>query len=175
MEKVPENPNKKLSLSAAGILALKKHEKGVYKYYNDAGKNKGNCTYGYGTLAHYGVCTQDELKIEVTEKMVNDALNSKIREFESFIKRKVNYELNQEQYDALLSYVYNRGPGQSLATIKLINDGKLVDAADNMQRHITGKVGSKSVVMKGLIKRRELESAPFRVEPKKKEDTVAKK
>jgi lysozyme len=116
----------------------------------------------------------DELKKEVTEKMVEDALNAKIREFEGVVRRNVTYPLNQEQYDALVSFTYNRGPAKSYETFRKINDGELNAAADHMKKLITAKVGNKSVVAKGLIVRREKESAPFVVDVVKVKEEIKK-
>jgi lysozyme len=106
----------------------------------------------------------DELKKEVTEKMVDDALALKIREFEGVVRRNVTYPLNQEQYDALVSFVYNRGPRFSMKTFSIINAGNLKMAANHIKGLTTAKSGNKSVVARGLIARREKESAPFAID-----------
>jgi lysozyme len=176
MEKLKsqENPNKKMSISAAGILAIKKHEKKMLRYYNDLGKSKGNCTYGYGTLVHYGICTEDELKIKVTEEMVEEALKKKIREFEGVVRRNVTYPLNQEQFDALVSFTYNLGPGGAMNTFIIINRGDLDEAASNIRKSITAKVAKKQVVVRGLIRRRKEESAPFAIAAKESKEEARK-
>jgi hypothetical protein len=51
---------------------------------------KSNCTYGYGTLVHHGICMEDELKIKVTEKMVEETLQMNFFSFGSPISLKAN-------------------------------------------------------------------------------------
>ncbi|WP_343050171.1 hypothetical protein [Burkholderia guangdongensis] len=46
--------NEGMRLSEAGWTALRIREHAIMAYYND---QANNCTYGVGTLAHYGPCT----------------------------------------------------------------------------------------------------------------------
>jgi lysozyme len=50
--------NETKRLSAAGWAALRTREHAVLHYYSDVANN---CTYGIGTLAHHGPCTDEEL------------------------------------------------------------------------------------------------------------------
>jgi lysozyme len=156
------NPNANMSMSAAGRLRLASRERLKLEYYNDGGKNKGHCTYGYGTLVHRGVCTEDELKIKVTVEMADASLNSRIREAESAIRRNVTQALNQEQFDALVSFVYNNGPSGSSRVFDAINENTLDVAADRMEQRVTSTQKGKSIRLRGLVERRREESAPFR-------------
>jgi len=157
-----ESPNAKLSMSAEGRLRLASRERLRLEYYNDGGKNRGHCTYGYGTLVHRGVCTEEELAIRVTKEMADASLNSRIRDAENAIRRNVMQELNQEQFDALVSFVYNNGPSGSFRVFEAINDNNFDIAADRMEARITSNQGGKSVRLRGLIERRREETTPFR-------------
>lgn len=72
------------------------------------GRDKGNCTWGVGTLAHYGVCSDEELNRKVTKEQVDTVLAQHVHNLERYIKRKVSHHpLSQEQFDALISFCYN--------------------------------------------------------------------
>lgn len=56
------SPNMGLRMSPHALNAMRNTEKVMLKYYNDMGRNKGNCTWGIGFYAHKGVCTPEELQ-----------------------------------------------------------------------------------------------------------------
>ena len=75
------------------------------------------------------------------------------------VKKLVKVDLNQDQYNALVSFVFNIGEPQFAAStmLKLINQGKFNDAANQFDRWIynDGKVSN------GLVNRRRNEKAEF--------------
>ncbi|WP_441295146.1 lysozyme [Massilia cavernae] len=152
---------------ASVIQAEQLPEKNVYKYYNDMGKNKGHCTWGAGILAHRGVCTPEELSKKVNVEMVDQEFERRVAVAERAVRRNIRVPLNQSQFDALCSLTYNTGPTGASGTYGYINANDLAGAADNISRMIKVTVKEKGkkklVIAPGLIKRREEESAPFRV------------
>jgi lysozyme len=78
----------------------------------------------------------------------------------------VKVSLTQAQFDALVSYTFNRGPGGAHKAFKLINAGEFDKAASEIASHVTATVKKKgkrvAVVARGLYARRAEESAPFR-------------
>lgn len=161
------HPNQSMSMSPDARRRMRATEKEVYRYYNDMGKDKGHCSWGAGILAHRGVCTEDELKIKVSAKMVDQEFEKRVAEAERAVRRNIVVALNQAQFDALCSLTYNAGAKGSQVTYRYVNMGDFAGAADNISRMIkvTVKVGgnSKLVIAPGLIKRRAEESKPFRV------------
>jgi lysozyme len=153
-------------MSSAGKLRLQNREKKMARYYDDMGPGKGNCTMGYGHLVHRNPCTAEELAKKVTEKDVMDSFNSDVRATENVVNRNVKVSLAQEQFDALVSYTFNRGPGGAHKAFKLINDGEFDKAATEISSHVTVSVKKKgksvATVAHGLFDRRAEESAPFR-------------
>jgi lysozyme len=139
----PAAPNAAMSMSIDARVRMRATEKEVYNYYNDMGKNKGNCTWGAGILAHKGVCSAEELG------------------------RRVKAPLNQAQFDALCSLTFNAGSTGADDTFELLNNNDFAGAAANIDKMIKVTVikngKKKKVVARGLIKRRAEESAPFRV------------
>jgi GH24 family phage-related lysozyme (muramidase) len=166
--KAAQADNSKLGMSTAGKSRLRAREKQNYFYYDDGGKpGRGNCTWGVGTLAHRGPCTAEELKMPVSAAQVESAFASKISEAEGIIRRRVTrQQLTQDQFDALVSFVYNAGGRGARSALERIDDGDLKSAAKSMSNTIYMTVktakGSKRVVARGLISRRAEESAPFR-------------
>lgn len=156
-------PNAHMRMSLAAKARMRSTERDVYKYYNDMGKNKGHCTWGAGILAHRGVCSEEELGKKVSVTSVEIEFERRVAEAERGVKRCVVAELNQEQFDAIVSLTYNAGVSGSLDTYKYLNRKDFAGAASNISTMIRVRVGGKFVIAPGLIKRRAEESAPFRV------------
>jgi GH24 family phage-related lysozyme (muramidase) len=161
-----ESPNARMRMSPEALGRMRDTEKVVLKYYNDMGKNRGNCTFGPGLLAHKGVCSQEELARKVTADNVDIEYAKRVAETERLVRRKTKVALNQAQYDALVSLTYNAGLIATRTTYDCINKGDFKGAAERMSEIITVTVGSgknkKTVIAPGLIRRRADESAAFR-------------
>lgn len=161
------NPNASMKMSPDARGRLRAAERAVYRYYNDMGKNKGHCTWGAGILAHKGVCSEEELRRKVNVDMVNLEFERRVAETERDVRRNTSVPLNQAQFDALCSVTYNRGARGTRDTFELVNKNDFPGAAENISRMIKVEIKQggkkKYVVAPGLIKRREEESAPFRV------------
>lgn len=162
--------NTKFSISAQAIAALRYHEGVVPTYYNDP----ANCTYGVGTLVHLGPCTSEELHTEMTDEMIKKSLEDALKWAQRTVRQRVtNVQLTQEQFDGLVSFVYNRGPIRSRAVLKLIDANDYVGAVKEMKRSVYLKIKDKKTgksimkLMPGLVTRRAAESRSF-VEAAKK-------
>jgi lysozyme len=160
--------NNKLRMSAGAKARMRAHEDPKYHYYDDGGRpGRGNCTWGIGTLAHRGPCTDEELERKVGPAEVEAAFAERVADAERTVRRKVpNQTLSQDQFDALVSFVYNSGWKGSENVLSLVDDGDFKEAAAAISRTIYMTIktrkGSKKVVARGLIGRRAQESAPFR-------------
>lgn len=109
----------------------------------------GVWTIGYGHTAgvHQGM--------QITEKKADELLQQDIRNAEHCINQ-MDADLTQEQFDALISFVFNIGArGFNVSTIrkKILRDPNDPSIADEFRRWIYA--GNKK--MPGLIKRREQE------------------
>ena len=171
----PANPNAGKKMSPEARSRMRATEKAIYRYYNDMGRNKGNCTWGVGILAHKGVCSKEELGLKVSAKMVDQEFERRVAEAERYVRLSIKIEVNQEQFDALVSLTYNAGIGGMEGTYSYINKGDFEGAAANISKMIkvtvVEKGKTKRVIAPGLIKRRDEESAPFRT---KKRDAATK-
>ena len=161
------SPNAGMKMSPEARARMRATEKAVYRYYNDMGKDRGNCTWGAGILAHKGVCTPDELKEKVSADMVDQEFERRVAEAERYVRMKVKVAVNQAQFDSLVSLTYNAGVGGMEGTYSFVNSGDFEGAAANISKMIKVAVVEKGkkklVIAPGLIERRKEESAPFRV------------
>jgi lysozyme len=163
------NLNGTRRLSSAGLLSLQRNEGFRRTYYNDTANN---CTYGVGTLAHMGLCTNDELGHPVSDRLIQIALARGVRQAEQVVQRAVtDHELTQDQFDAAVSFAYNV-PGGAHRALSPANTGDMAGVARNMNRYIyehphdaQGRVSGPPRLNAGLLNRRRAESAPFRVAP----------
>lgn len=163
----PARPNADKRMSPNARARMRATEEAVYRYYNDMGKSKGNCTWGVGILAHKGVCSQEELGRKVSAQVVDQEFERRVREAERYVHIMVKVPVSQDQFDALVSLTYNAGVGGMEDTYSFVNKGDFEGAAANISKMIKVTViengKKKRVIARGLIKRREEESAPFRL------------
>lgn len=158
-------PTSGMHVSPEGLQRIRGTESVEYRYYNDMGKNRGHCTWGIGILAHRGVCTQEELGRPVSAAQVEAEFSRQIAQAEGIVYRNVHVELSQTQFDSLVSFVFNAGPGGAHDTFVLLNNDDFAGAGANIQKlvrvRVKTKTGVKKVVARGLVRRRAEEAAPF--------------
>jgi GH24 family phage-related lysozyme (muramidase) len=146
---------------------MRRREKDVFNYYNDMGAGKGNCTWGPGILAHYGVCTKEELARPVSAAAVEAEFSRRVAEAEAGVIRHVPTQtLPQEQFDALVSLTFNAGVHGSRDVYRLVNTGHPAEAAAEIRGMTSTHVNGRKVLARGLISRRAEESAPFQAAAK---------
>lgn len=154
-------------MSPSARHIMRNAEKKELKYYDDGGRpGRGNCTWGIGTKAHNGPCSAAELARVVTDTDVERVFASRLRVAERGIDQNVTVELTQKQYDALVSLTYNVGVRGAQPVYDLLNAGNFERAASYIASMITARQKRKGkyvqVTLRGLISRRQEESAPFR-------------
>ena len=105
----------KMKISDSGLEHLIKLEGGTrLTMYNDLGAKKGHCTIGVGHLIHKGICNgiipseKPHLK-GITITQATKLLKSDLKIVETAINRNITTSLSQNQYDALVSFVFNVG------------------------------------------------------------------
>lgn len=116
----------------------------------------GIWTIGYG---HTSAAGSPEVRpgMTITEDEAVSILQNDLEQYEGYVKRLVKVPLNQHQFDALVSFVFNVGPGnfQKSTLLKLLNR-KQYDAVPAQLIRWTRANGK---VLKGLVKRRQAEAA----------------
>ena len=80
-------------------------------------------------------------------------------EYEDYINNYVHVPLNQQQFDALCSWVYNLGPAnlKKSTLLRKLNNGEYKETPNQIKRW--NKAGGK--VLEGLVRRREAEALLF--------------
>ena len=93
-----------------------------------------------------------------------------LEEYEGYINR-TKVDLNQDQFDALVAWVYNLGPSNLAAStlLKKLKSGDYWDVPNQIQR--CNKAGGK--VLKGLVRRRAAEALLFEGKDWREYKTVA--
>ena len=160
--------NKNIHMSASGYTALRRNEGVVMHYYNDLPVN-GNCTWGIGTLAHYGPCTPEEMRRAVLPEQVNAFLAQRVLAAERIVRAVVRrHPLTQAQFDAAVSFAYNSRTANIRRALDPANRGDMKAVARNLMRNVyvtprdpKGHPIGPPRISRGLTNRRRREAAPF--------------
>lgn len=143
-----------MNLSAAGLDFIKRHERFIDHVYDDG---FGTPTIGYGHRVNQGesfppVISMDQgLSILAADTLIaQNAVNSS-----------VSVPLSQQQFDALVSLVFNWGVGnwRKSSHLKYLNAGDYGRTAQRISEH---PITSKGKLAPGLVTRRQEEAAVFR-------------
>ncbi len=139
-----------MNTSQNGIDLIKHFEGCELKAYKCPA---GVWTIGYGHIK--GVQEGDV----ITEQQADEMLVEELYEYENYINTLVNVPLNQNQYDALVSWVYNLGSSnlQASTLLKVLNAGDYDNVPEQIMRW--NKAGGK--VLEGLTRRRQAEADLF--------------
>jgi len=113
----------------------------------------GVWTIGYGHTK--GVKEGDAIEQEAAEAFLIEDLE----EFEDHVQRLVEVDLDQDQFDALVSWTFNLGYGNLAESTLLarLNDGLYDEVPEQIKRWT--RAGG--VILPGLVKRRNAEAALF--------------
>lgn len=108
-------------------------------------------TIGYGHTA--SVSEGDVITEEEAERLLKEDLE----EFEGYVRELVEYDLTQNQFDALVAWTYNLGPGnlKESTLLNRVNYGPISDVPTQIKRWT--KANGKELA--GLVKRRAAEAA----------------
>jgi lysozyme len=140
--------------SSKGIDLIKKYEGFSATVYRCAANVP---TIGYGATYYPDgkkVTMQDE---PITESYAEFMLTRMLRDYENGVNRYVQTDINQNQFDALVSFAYNLGLGalKSSTLLKKVNiDPNDPTIPDEFKKWV--KAGGK--ILNGLVKRRSEEA-----------------
>ena len=139
-----------MKISKEGIALIKKFEGIELQAYQDS---VGVWTIGYGHTK--GVKEGDNISLKKAEEMLEEELV----EYEGYINDMVKVRLEQNQFDALVAWVYNLGPTNlSKSTLlKVLNKAIYEEVPFEIKRW--NKAGGQ--VLNGLVRRREAEALLF--------------
>ena len=130
-----------------GVSLIKKFEGCELEAYQ--------CSANVWTIG-YGHTKDVEKGDTITKEEAEQMLVDELHEYENYVNKYVNVALSQNQFDALVSWVYNLGPANLTAStmLKVLNNGKYEEVPTQMKRW--NKAGGK--VLDGLVRRREAEA-----------------
>ena len=135
-----------MKISEEGKALIKKFEGCKLDSYR-CSANVATIGYGHTKGVSDGdTCTQDE-----ADQMLTDDLE----EFEGYVDKYVEVDLEQNQFDALVAWTFNLGPAnlKSSTMLKVLNEGKHENVPSEMKRW--NKAGGET--LEGLIRRRKAE------------------
>lgn len=117
------------------------------------------CPAGIPTIGYGHVLRKGEDSGEITEIQAEYLLQNDVAEVEDKINNLVSVPLTQNQFDALISFTYNVGPGnfERSTLLRCLNKGLYNLAADQFKRWVYGG----GVILPGLVSRREEEKELF--------------
>lgn len=146
-----------MRLSQTGLDLIKEFEGLRLKAYSDIG---GVPTIGYGTTG-----PDIKLGMEITKAEAEDLLRADVAAFERGVSNLVKVAINQNEFDALVSFSYNVGLNalRTSTLLRLLNANadRAVVASEFLRWN---KVGTQ--VVEGLTRRRKAEQALFLLKPK---------
>ena len=138
------------NISQAGLQLIKQFEGCKLVAYKDGG---GVWTIGYGHTANVFP------KMTIMQVEADRLLSEDLKWAEATVNNHVKVPLTQQQYDALVSFVFNIGGCEfkSSTLLKKLNANEYLEAANQILRwdHDNGKV------VRGLTNRRVAERALF--------------
>lgn len=146
-----------MKFSSNGIELIKQFEGLSLKPYLDAVNIP---TIGFGNTYY-----EDGTKVTLKDRPITEERATELLEFianKTFsenINKVVKVPLNQNQFDALVSFAYNIGNGNfnSSTLLRWLNQGNYKEASMQLLRWDK----SKGIVLNGLTKRRKAEKALF--------------
>ena len=144
-----------MKISNNGLNLIKQFEGLRLNAYDDG---VGVWTIGYGTIKYpNGVRVKRGDKI--TQAQADQYIANDVATFERAVNMLVNVPLNQNQFDALVSFTYNLGATNLSAStlLKKLNSKDYEGAAAEFPKW--NKAGGK--VMTGLVRRRKAEMELF--------------
>ncbi len=144
-----------MKISENGIQLLKRFEGLELEAYQDIA---GVWTIGYG---HTGPDVQPGMKI--SERDAEELLRRDLKPREQAVDGGAKVSLNQNEFDALVSFVYNVGAAayRGSTALKRLNKGDRIGAADALTWWNKATVGGVLREVLGLTRRRAAERALF--------------
>ena len=139
-----------MKCSQEGLALIKKFEGCRLESYRCSANV---LTIGYG---HTGVVKETDT---ITQEEADELLEKDVLKFEEYVEDNVIVELDQSQFDALVAWTFNLGPGnlRESTMLKKLNDSDYASVPSEMKRW--NKAGGKT--LDGLIRRRNAEALLF--------------
>ena len=148
----------------------------LIKQFEGCALSAYTCPAGVWTIG-YGHTKDVKQGMKITTNKATSLLKEDLSTYENYVNKYVKVKLNQNQFDALVSFTFNCGGGalKSSTLLKKLNKGDYTGAANELLRW--NKANGK--ILAGLTRRRKAEKALFLKESAiyyvvKKGDTLSK-
>ena len=145
-----------MKTSKNGIDLIKKFEGCRLKAYNDPGTGSLPITIGYGNTTRADG-SKFKLGDVITQARAEELLLDLLPRYEKTVNSNIKVELNQNQFDALVSFCWNCGSSKTLfALINAKSDDKVI-----FDWWISNYIKGGGKLLPGLVKRRGIEACLF--------------
>lgn len=145
-----------MQINQAGLDIIKEREGFREEAYQDTGNV---WTIGYGTTAAAGVGITPVRGMKITREQAEDYLRKYLVKVEAQVMSLVHVPLNENQFSALCSFVYNLGPTQfrNSTLLRKLNRKDYAGAATEFDKWVFDN-GQR---LNGLVIRRKMEKELF--------------
>lgn len=149
-----------MKVSPNGIKFIAEHEGEILEVYKDP---VGLPTLGVGHLLSKAELAAMPVGTKITRQQSREYLAKDLARFERAIESAITVPVNQNQFDALVSFAFNIGESafRRSSTLRKLNAKDYVGAADAMLAWNKATKNGKRVVLTGLTRRRKEERALF--------------
>lgn len=156
-----------MKTSSVGRSLIESYEGLILKAYDDANDHivkpgesvKGVLTIGYGHTSSAGL-PKVIVGQEITKQQADQILAADLGKVEREVEGLVKVPLNQNQFDALVSFQFNTGALGKSSALRVLNEGDYPTAADRLTLYNrASQIGQGPIP--GLVRRRETEKALF--------------
>ena len=136
-------------------MQISEEGKNLIKKFEGCELEAYKCAAGVWTIGYGHIKTAVE-GMKIDQATENELFDEEMGEYETYVNTAVTVPLSQNQFDALVSWVFNLGNGNLNAStmLKVINSGDHAGVPAQIKRW--NKAGGK--VLEGLIRRREAEA-----------------
>jgi lysozyme len=149
-----------MQLSSNGLQFIKSFEGFDASPYLDGAKIP---TIGYGTIMYPDGSSVTISDSDITEDQALQYLQFEVNQKTASVNNMVTASINQNQFDALVSFTYNEGVNalRTSTLLRLLNNGDVAGAAD--QFPVWDKIRVDGVLQEsdGLLRRRNAEQQLF--------------
>ena len=122
---------------------------------------------GGGWIVGYGHTRSAREGVEVTEREAEYLLRYDLQDVEQMVSGSIHAPLNQNEFDALVSFAWNVGRENFHASdvLKYINAGEMLAAAESFSAWRKARVDGRLIVVDALVRRRAAEKHLFLSHP----------
>tara|TARA_Y100001951_G_C11261875_1_gene253002 strand:- start:782 stop:1237 length:456 start_codon:yes stop_codon:yes gene_type:complete len=143
-----------MEISQEGLSLIKKFEGCKLQSYK--------CAAGVWTIG-YGSTNGIEEGMKISQERADMLLLEDVEIFEEAVNELVKVPLEQNQYDALVTWTFNLGPTnlKNSTLLKVLNNKEYENVPEQIKRWNKATVNGERQVLEGLVRRREAEALLF--------------